>query len=126
MAKICALDDEQKFLDLMRLALETVGHEVIAFRDGKEAMFHVSHPRNPPPDIILLDANMPNIDGETFWAFLQQAERTRNIPVILITGNTEVIKTFGDGKNNIAAILEKPFDLNVLRTKVSQILAAKK
>lgn len=122
MAVIFALDDEQRFLDLMKMALETAGHSLLAFRDGKEAMFHISHPKNAPPELILLDGNMPNIDGETFWAFLQQSDRTRFIPVILVTADKTNLRSFPEGKHNLAAMIEKPFDLGVLRKTVTEVL----
>ena len=85
MAKILAVDDQQDNLDLLVQALEDGGYEVATASDGKEAIIKAS---SESPDVILLDIQMPEMDGYEVCRRLKNDEETKNIPVIFLTANT--------------------------------------
>ena len=58
--RILVVDDEQLYRHLLRVNLETEGYEVIAARDGEEAIELVT---SRQPDLIILDVAMPRLDG---------------------------------------------------------------
>ena len=92
---ILLVDDDANFAELTKAFLlhgEGVAKEVVLARDGVEAVEHLFHPgRAAPemPDLVLLDLNMPRMDG--FWVLrkMRAAERTRFIPVVIMTSSVD-------------------------------------
>jgi two-component system, response regulator len=92
---ILLVDDDANFAELTKgflLQGEGVANEVVIARDGVEAIEHLFHPgRVAPemPDLVLLDLNMPRMDG--FWLLrkMRAAERTRFIPVVIMTSSVD-------------------------------------
>jgi CheY-like chemotaxis protein len=83
MIKVMAIDDEEDFLSLLKLNLEQTGKfKVEAVSRASEALMRI---KQYSPDIILLDVNMPDIDGPTIWSKLAEDEETKNIPVVFLT-----------------------------------------
>ena len=91
---ILLVDDDANFAELTKACLlhgEGVANEVVITRDGVEAVDYLFHPgRAAPeemPDLVLLDLNMPRMDG--FWVLrkMRAAERTRFIPVVILTSS---------------------------------------
>jgi CheY-like chemotaxis protein len=83
-ATILVVDDEPDIRLLTKLNLERDGHTIVTAGNGTEALAAVS---DAPPDLILLDVMMPEVDG---WAVLEQLKAQRgnaisDIPVVLIT-----------------------------------------
>lgn len=92
---ILLVDDDANFAELTKAFLlqdEGVANEVVLARDGVEAVEHLFHSgRAAPemPDLVLLDLNMPRMDG--FWVLrkMRAAERTRFIPVVIMTSSVD-------------------------------------
>ncbi|MBI3925906.1 MAG: response regulator [Armatimonadetes bacterium] len=80
--RILIVDDEPHVLEVIRVTLEDFGFELMEAMDGETVFQIVS---DAPPDIILLDVNMPRKDGYQVCSELKQNPSTRHIPVILIT-----------------------------------------
>lgn len=81
--KVMAVDDEVNFLSLLKLNLEQGGKfKVQAVPKASEVIMRAKADR---PDIILLDVNMPDIDGPTIWSKMAEDEDTKHIPVIFLT-----------------------------------------
>ena len=104
--KVLVVDDESLVGYLLTEFLTEEGYEVIAARDGVEAL---ERTKRDTPDLILLDINMPRISGIEACRKLKEGERTRNIPVIVMTGlsydQTEALEAGADD------CVQKPFDL---------------
>jgi signal transduction histidine kinase/CheY-like chemotaxis protein len=83
MATVLIVDDESDTLDLMSEWLSMRGYDVLPARSGNEALRLAD---SDHPDLILLDDQMPVLDGIETCRRLRQNPSTRNIPVILITG----------------------------------------
>ena len=81
--RILVVDDSQPILDVMSLALEAEGYEVTTSLTG--ACFW--HMGNNLPDLILLDVLLSGEDGGEICQHLKSAERTRHIPLILISAH---------------------------------------
>lgn len=81
--KVMAVDDEESFLSLLKLNLEQGGKfKVFAISDGSSA---ISQAKNIKPDVIILDVNMPDIDGPTVCSKLAEDMDTKEIPIIFLT-----------------------------------------
>jgi two-component system cell cycle response regulator DivK len=82
MAKILVVDDNPSNMKLTVLVLESAGHAVMSARDAEAGLLVA---RNTQPDLILMDIQLPGIDGLEATALLKQDDATRAIPVIALT-----------------------------------------
>ena len=93
---ILLVDDDANFAELTKACLlhgEGVANEVVIARDGVEAVEDLFNPgRAAPeemPDLVLLDLNMPRMDGFGMLRKMRAAERTRFIPVVIMTSSID-------------------------------------
>jgi two-component system, response regulator len=92
---ILLVDDDANFAELTRACLlhgEGAANEIVVARDGVEAIEHLFNPGGVAPempDLVLLDLNMPRMDG--FWVLrkMRAAERTRFIPVVILASSVD-------------------------------------
>lgn len=120
---VLAVDDVELNLLMMRDMLSPLGDsEYLEARNGREAL-QVLH-RNPDIDIVLLDLEMPEMDGIKVLDIMKQSEGLRDIPVIVITADQgEVHKTLAMGANDFMA---KPYDPEEFRLRVMNHVRGKK
>ena len=113
--KILVADDEPQILDIVTRILDGAGHQVLTAIDGEEAVRRVYETH---PDLVLLDIRMPRKDGATVAQQLRDDPRTREIPVVFLTGlirTSEADQRGGRTGRNL--YLAKPFDAEqLLRT----------
>lgn len=110
--KILLVDDEKGIIALMKSYFELAGYQVYTAYDGKEAVQKATL----QPDIILLDINMPGMDGLTVC---QRIREHISCPILFLTARIETgdkIKGFGVGADDYIA---KPFDLDELGARVA-------
>ncbi len=120
MAKVILIvEDEPKNLTLLRDLLQVSGYSTIEATDGKQG---VELARSKKPGLILMDIQMPKMDGLEATRILKADATTKNIPVLALTsyamkGDEEKILQAGcDG------YLAKPFDIKDLLQEVSKYL----
>ncbi len=80
---VLLVDDDRFFQAAMADGLRAAAYEVAVAGDGLEALARV---HAAPPDAILLDLNMPKLDGFQTCRLLKRNPQTRQIPVIILTG----------------------------------------
>jgi len=80
--RILIVDDEPDFSMIVKKNLEKEGFEVELAYDGAEGLAKV---RNNPPDAIVLDVMMPEIDGYKVCSTLKSDDKYSNIPIVLLT-----------------------------------------
>jgi CheY-like chemotaxis protein len=131
MANIMVVEDEKDVVTLLKFLLEKDGHKVTEAYNGLEALVKmgVDGGKKPDasqffPDLILLDVMMPIMDGYSVCTKLQEMEATRLIPVIVLTAKGEMRELFD--RANVAAYVNKPFDIQKLRQVIAQVLERKK
>jgi len=100
---ILVVDDEPEIRNFLRLLLEGEGYRVRIAADGEEA---ASLAATDPPDLVLTDWSMPRLGGDGLCALLRRRERTRQIPVVLMSAVTS------SASADYAGFLAKPFDLD--------------
>ena len=111
MAKILAVDDEAKILQIIRKALEKDGHIVQTVQDG-DVVRQMELSRY---DLILLDVMMPGIDGFTLC---REIRETVDCPIVFLTAKTleeDLMAGLGSGADDYIC---KPFGLGELRARV--------
>lgn len=118
-ARILYIEDNLANRELVKRILEIEGYEVLEAEDGYagyEAALSLE------PDLILMDINLPEIDGLTLTTRLRQHDRLRDVPIIALTAN--VMK--GDREKTLAAgcdgYIRKPVDVDELPVEVERFL----
>ena len=84
--QVLVIDDEVRDRDLVAAILQIAGYEVRHAESGAHGLEQVSA---APPDVILLDVQMPGMDGYEVCRLLRRAPGTRKIPVIMITASDD-------------------------------------
>ena len=107
-------DDE--FFTRRGLQASELALDIHVARDGAEALDMLFNEKGPQlnPDLILLDLNMPKLDGIAVLARLRQERRTRLTPVVMLTSSSQsddVARAYEAGAN---CYLSKPLDTNRL------------
>ena len=117
--KVLIADDEPLLLKLLSKVLKRMGHVVIAVSDGLAAVeaFKVY---SDEIRLVVLDMNMPNMDGAT--AFHALLESGAEIPILISSGDgaEQVLSRL---KSEPAGLISKPYDLNQLRKILSEFLS---
>jgi CheY-like chemotaxis protein len=118
--RILVCDDSKTFQQLERALLSGRGYDIIEASDGSEA---VKKALEHVPDLILLDVQMPIMDGVQVLQFLRKDERTRHIPVIMITTIGRDLDKRLLTAGGASAVLHKPINGIALNRVVREMLA---
>ena len=112
-------DDKATSRELIRTVLESIGHAVSEAGDGREA---VRVALETLPDLVLLDLQMPSLDGFGVLRELRGDPRFAALPIVAVTANAMQ----GDREKALAAgftsYLSKPVPLAALRSEVTRLL----
>lgn len=114
-ARVLVVDDEPRVAEILRDAMIDLGYAVCIAGNGAEALQLVSRYQ---PDVVLLDLSMPLISGDAVLERLREADP--GMPVIIVTGNTDVERARATLARGAFDYVPKPFDLEIL----GRVLAA--
>lgn len=120
MARVLVVDDEPDVLLLCRVNLQHAGHDVLEAGDGEHG---VALAVNELPDAIVLDLMLPAMDGYGVLAALRSDERTRAIPVLVLTAKAQREDRVRCWEEGAAEYMTKPFSPTVLTSALEQLLA---
>lgn len=110
-------DDDPGILDAVEAMLEYGGYEVSSTSNGATVL----EMRDNFPDLLLLDIWMSGTDGRDVCKKLKQEERSRHMPIIMISASTELEKSAKEAGAD--DFLEKPFDMEELLRKIDACLS---
>jgi two-component system, cell cycle response regulator DivK len=117
--RILYIEDNAENRLLMRRVLMAEGYLVDEAIDGNSGLQKASE---SPPDLILMDINLPEIDGYEVTARLKQLPNMTGVPIIAVTAN--VMK--GDREKTLAAgcdgYIQKPIDIDLLPSQIESFL----
>ena len=118
--KILVVDDQPDILRIVSYSLQKWGYEVVTATNGREGLDRVAVQK---PDLILLDAGMPVMNGFQMLEELRSNQDWKNIPVIMLTANSDprdidIAHTYG-----ILEYVTKPFDPMELRGKIENAMS---
>jgi pilus assembly protein CpaE len=116
---ILIVDDDRTTRTVVGSSLQRQGYEVRLAGDGQEALRAVA---DGPPDLIITDVHMPDMDGLELTQRLRRDPRTAQLPIIMLserTSSEEVLAGYTEGADDY---VPKPVDLAVLTAKVSRLL----
>ncbi len=118
MKRVLLAEDNPMNRELIRDMLEASGCEVIEADDGEEALRKL---RETPPDLVLLDVQMPRLDGYAVLSHVRADPRLARLPVIALTAYA----MRGDREKVLAAgfdgYVSKPVDFGQLRSEIERL-----
>ena len=120
MAKVLLVEDHEEIWDFLSRRLQRRGFEVVLAHDGEEG---VAKARASHPDVVLLDMNLPVMDGWTAARTLKSDPGTASVPVIALTAHA----MSGDREKALQAGCDdyhpKPVDFSRLLTQIETALS---
>ncbi len=116
--RILIVEDERDILDLVRLYLEKEGYRTLGASSGTEALRLV---KSDPPDLIVLDLMLPEMDGLEVCKRLRADSRTAMIPVIMLTAKAEESDTVIGLELGADDYVTKPFSPKTLVARVKAL-----
>ena len=115
-AKVLIVDDDERTTMAVWNALEQLGQTLVTANSGEEALQHLLHDDYA---VILLDVNMPDMDGYEVASYVRARKRTRHIPIVFLTAlyrdDTHLLQAYSAGAVDMVF---KPVDPLILRSKV--------
>jgi putative two-component system response regulator len=120
-ARVLVVEDEPANRNLLRVMIHSLGHQVEVAGDGAEALDKL-HWR---PDLVLLDVEMPGMDGYRVAEKMRESADQTELPIIMVTGRSgreDRLRAVEAGANDF---ISKPVDLTELRIRISSQLALK-
>lgn len=119
MTRVLLVEDHEEIWDFLSRRLKRRGYDVVLATDGQQA---VDKTRSDRPDIILLDMNLPVMDGWTAAGLIKSSPESSAIPVIALTAHA----MSGDREKAIAAGCDdyhpKPVDFSRLLTQIESLI----
>jgi len=121
-AKILIVDDDKGIRGLLKTMVDKLGHTTMLAENGISALEQMEA---DPPDLVLLDINMPEMDGNVILNCMKANEKLCLIPVIMATGVDTEESMVQNIENGADAYLTKPFNFKLLTARVKSCLEKK-
>ena len=116
--RILVIEDERGLTDVLTYNLQREGYEVLVAHDGQEGLRKA---QMQLPDLIILDLMLPKLDGLEVCRELRAGERTRSVPILMLTARaeeTDQVVGFSMGADDYVT---KPFSVKVLLQRVKAL-----
>jgi len=117
--RILVVDDQAEIRDLTSSLLASEGFEVSTASDGDEALDHVFR---GPFDLVLLDVNMPEMDGWEALRLLRADDDLRDLPVVMFSVKGEIRDKVHAIQMGATDYITKPFALDDLVARIRRVL----
>jgi DNA-binding response OmpR family regulator len=114
--RILVIDDDREMADLLRQSLAQEGFELYLAGCGEAG---IEHGRSTRPDLVLLDVNLPDING---FEVLRRLRRESDVPVIMLTARGEEVDRIVGLEIGADDYLPKPFSVRELVARINAIL----
>ena len=116
---VLVVEDEEDIMEVIRFNLEKEGYEVYQALSGEKALQVIE---NNLPSLVLLDLMLPGINGLDLCRIFKQNDRTKAIPVIMLTAKSEDADIVAGLEMGAEDYITKPFSPRVLVARVRTIL----
>ncbi|MBI4350644.1 MAG: response regulator transcription factor [Elusimicrobia bacterium] len=118
--KILIIDDDNAILKLVKKYLSSTGYGAVITDNGSEGLLLFRESR---PDLVLVDAEMPGLDGHAVCRVIKKEAAARSVPVIIMSGakieEKDMLSGFAGGADDYVL---KPFSLPVLAARIQAVL----
>lgn len=122
--RVLYIEDEPDMLELVQIILGRAGFEVAGAANGQDGL---QLARCQPPDLILLDLMLPDMDGWQVYHSLRAEESLKQIPVIVITAKSQSIDiVLGVHVDEVDDYISKPFNVQELIRSAERVLEKQK
>jgi len=119
-ARVLCIDDEPGVVELVSLILKSQNIQVDGAHSGTEGLKAM---RIDPPDAVLLDVMMPEMDGWEVYKRMRTDDNLKNIPVIIVTArNSSFEEIIARERTGVSDYVTKPFLPNDLRKSLAKVL----
>ena len=118
---ILVIDDDPMIRSLLSKYFTVKGHQVMEAEDGAHGIGLATHSH---PDVVILDIEMPVLDGYSTLNILRQSTRIPEIPVVILTARTDADLRFDCEQAGCTDYITKPFDMDHLNQTVDARLKA--
>jgi len=118
-SKILVVDDEPEAVELVEFNLKQAGFSVTTAADGAEAL---NKARSSPPDLVVLDLMLPEINGLEVCKMLRRDPATSNLPVIMLTAKAAEIDRVLGLELGADDYITKPFSPRELVLRIQKLL----
>ena len=116
MAKILIVEDDKKLRDELKIFLERHGYEVFLLEKFDNSIEDILGYK---ADLILLDINLPNADGEYIC---REIRKVSNIPIIIVTSRDSELDELLSINNGADQYITKPYNIQILLAKIERLL----
>jgi len=117
--RVMLVDDDAAVRSAVSGALAGEGYDVACIGDAEEALRQALA---EPPSLVLLDVTMPRLDGWELCEILRRQSQTREVPVLFLTGRTDVRDRITAMQVGGTDFISKPFHAKDLRAKVRALV----
>ncbi|MFN3550747.1 MAG: response regulator transcription factor [Endomicrobiia bacterium] len=118
--KILIIEDDKDLVEIIKLHLEKEGYETDYAYDGQEALKKIDYFK---PDLIILDVMVPKMNGAMINTQLKNNSKTKDIPIIVITGKMGAKELFLTGQQlNVSAFFYKPVLISEIVNEIKKLL----
>lgn len=118
MVLVLLVDDDAEALSRNAEALLCAGHQVVAARDGQDALDEIEWDR---PDLVVCDSNMPVMDGWDLVRALRDDPRYEALPIVFMSSVDDKVLRLAAFRNGVDDYLPKPFDPEELVRRVERL-----
>ncbi len=123
-AEIVIAEDDETTRDAVEFNLTDNGWNVVAFTDGAECWAHLESRTSDPPDLVVLDVMMPELDGISTLERIRDHDALANLPVVMLTSRNreeDIVRALDAGADEFVA---KPFSDAELVGRIQGVLDA--
>ncbi|SHE38144.1 two-component system, OmpR family, alkaline phosphatase synthesis response regulator PhoP [Caldanaerobius fijiensis DSM 17918] len=117
--KILVVEDEIHIIELLKYNIEMAGYQLIYTENGKDGIDVCIEQH---PDLVILDLMLPDIDGFEVCKILKRDDRTKNIPVIILTAKGEEFDKVLGLELGADDYITKPFSVRELMARIKAVL----
>jgi two-component system chemotaxis response regulator CheY len=117
---ILTVDDSRTMRDMLKLALEDAGYQVVQATDGLHGLEVL---RDQKPDVIVTDINMPRLDGYGLIEGVRNDQHLRSIPILVLTTESDAEKKTRARNAGATGWIVKPFDPAKLVAAIQRVMA---
>ncbi|MFQ5399849.1 MAG: CpaE family protein [Anaerolineae bacterium] len=119
MARVMVIDDDRIIRRIVEKSLTSLGYEVITASDGVEGLRII---KAEHPDIVITDKNMPGMDGFEVTRRIRQEPALAGVPILVLTGQSEIEDRVGAFDAGADDYLSKPFEIAELAARLTALL----